>query len=237
MQMFGLFKKKQPQPQKEQPQPRTGPFASLEHAITLLPQFYRTEPAFSECLRLVANDDPQAVESLIALTNVDGHHFSDQFWREVEACASMLALQEQVAYCQQQIERNAKELPQKLQPGWTMYKTGPSTYQTQIAQSVWDAWDEARRTKHNVSKLLKKNGFHMVQDGREGTLYYVNNGRLMEFYVELSGNPEYSIIVSFSRVNGYVLPARVKITDDEKQRLKADLQAWLRRNGYRALVS
>lgn len=234
--MFGLFKKR-PQPEKEQPQPRTGPFASFERAITLLPHFYRTEPAFSECLRLVANDDPQAVESLIALTKVEGHYFSDQFWREVADCASQVELPGQVAYCQQQIEKNANELNQKLQPGWTMYKTDPSTYKTHIAQSVWDRWDEARRTKHNVSKLLKKNGFHMVQDGREGTLYYVNKGRLMEFYVEPSGNPEYSIIVSFSRVSGYVLPARVKMTDDEKGRLKADLQAWLRRKGYRALLS
>lgn len=236
--MFNLFKKKpqgQPQ-QQQQPQQENGPFASLERAITLLPESYRTEPAFSECLGLVANRDARAVESLIALTRVEGHYFSDQFWREVSACASLLNLPDQAAYCQQQIEKNASELNQKLQPGWTMVKTGPSTFQAQIAQSVRDGWDEARRSKHNVPKLLRKNGFHMVSDGREGTLYYVNKGRLMEFYVELSGDPKYSIIIHFNRAAGYILPERVKLTDEEKERLKGDLQAWLRRNGYRALL-
>jgi hypothetical protein len=233
--MFNLFKK-QPQQAKKQPQQETGPFACLERAITLLPEFYRTEPAFSDCLSLVANRDARAVESLIALTKVEGLYFSDQFWREVSACASLLNLSDQAAYCNQQIEKNAKELSQKLQPGWTTVKTGPSTFQVQIAQSVRDGWDEARRSKHNVPKLLRKNGFHMVQDGREGTLYYVNKGRLMEFYVELSGDPEYSIIISFNRVTGYVLPERVRLTDEEKNQLKVDLQAWLRRQGIRALL-
>jgi hypothetical protein len=76
----------------------------------------------------------------------------------------------------------------------------------------------------------------MVRDGREGTLYYVNKGRLMEFYVELSGDPEYSIIISFDRATGYVLPERVSLTDEEKRQVKADLQAWLRQQGIRALL-
>lgn len=76
----------------------------------------------------------------------------------------------------------------------------------------------------------------MVRDGREGTLYYVNKGRVMEFYVELSGDPQYSIIIHFNTVNNYVLPTRVRLTDDEKKQLKLDLQAWLRRQGYRALL-
>jgi hypothetical protein len=168
---------------------------------------------------------------------LEGHYFSDQFWREVAACASRLGLSGQAAYCDRQIEKNASELSQKVQPGWTMIRTGPSTYQTKVAQSVWDRWDEARRRKHNVPRLLRKNGFHMVQDGREGTLYYVNKGRLMEFYVELSGDPEYSIIINFDRVSGYVLPERVRLTDEEKKQLKVDLQAWLRRQRIRALLN
>jgi hypothetical protein len=245
--MFNLFKKK-PQPEKMQPpqEPGTGPFASQEQeagpfasltrAIDLLPEFYRTEPAFSACLSLIANRDPQAVESLIGLTKLEGHYFSDPFWREVAACASQLDLPDQAAYCNRQMERNARELGQKLQPGWTMEKTGPSSYTSHITQSIRDGWEDARRNKHNVSKLLKQNGFHMVSDGREGMLYYVKDGRLMEFYVELSGDPKYSIIVHFDRVTGYVYPKRIPVTEEEKQKLKAELEAWLRRKGYRALL-
>jgi hypothetical protein len=76
----------------------------------------------------------------------------------------------------------------------------------------------------------------MVQDGREGTLYYVNKGRLMEFYVEPSGNPEYSMIIHFNRATGYVLPQRVRLTDEEKKQVEVDLQAWLRRQRIRALL-
>jgi hypothetical protein len=233
--MFKLFKK-QPQQETKQPQQETGPFAGIERAITLMPDVYRTEPAFSDCLRLVAGRDPRAVESLISLTKLDGLYFSDQFWREVEDCASKLNLPDPAVYCNQQIERNARELSLKLQPGWTIARTGPSSYQMQMSQAVREARNEERRRKHNVPRLLRKDGFHMVQEGREGTLYYVDDGRLMEFYVELSGNPEYSIIIQFNDVNDYVLPTRVKLTDEEKKQLRADLQKWLDRKGTRALL-
>jgi hypothetical protein len=87
-----------------------------------------------------------------------------------------------------------------------------------------------------LTPVLKKNGFHMVRDGREGTLYYVNKGRFKEFYVELCGDPQYSIIIAFNRVTGYVLPERVRLTDEEKKQLKVDLQACLHRQGILALL-
>jgi hypothetical protein len=224
--MFNIFKKKQKN--------ISDPYAILEGAIELLPEFYRTEPGFSACLRSAANHDSKAVASLIALTTVEGHYFSDDFWKEVSESARLLALPEQVSYCKKQISKNAQELKDKTPRGWTTVKVGTSGYKHYIAQSIKDSWNEERRRKHNVPKLLQENGFHLVKDGRVGTIYYVKDGQLIEIDLEMAGSREYDIIIFFGAVTHYALPKKISLTEDEKNQLKIELVGWLSEKGIKA---
>ena len=217
--MFNIFKKKQ--------ESTFDSFVVLKDLLELLPEFYRIEPGFSDCVQLTTNRDLNAVESLIALTKVEGHYFSDEFWKDLLKCAQTLDLSSQASYCSQQIEKNAKELKQKLPKGWSTVKSGDSSYSVYIAQSIKDGWDEERRRKDNVPKLLKKNGFHLANNGRAGTIYYVKDGQLIEIGFEMSGVKEYDILISFNTVTHYVLPNKVALSESEKSLLKSELIEWL----------
>lgn len=224
--MFNIFKKKR--------ENTPDSYVILKDLLKLLPEFYRIEPGFSDCVRLITNHDPNAVESLITLTKVEGHYFSDAFWKNLSMCAQTLVLASQASYCSQQLEKNAKELNQKLPKGWSTVKSGDSSYTVYIAQSIKDGWNEERRRKDNVPKLLKKNGFHLVNNGRAGTIYYVKDGQLIEIGFEMSGVKEYDILISFNIVIHYVLPNKVDLSEREKSLLKTELIKWLEEKRIKA---
>jgi hypothetical protein len=213
------------------------PFLKLKKAIALLPEFYRIEPAFSDCIRLLGSHDPKAVDGLLTLTKVDGHYFSNAFWVEVSESAMLLSLPAQASYCKQKIDRNTRELDDQIPEGWTTVKLGNSpyaSYQHYIAQSIKDRWGEERRRKHHVSEFLSKDGFHLVRDGRGGMIYYVNSDKLIEIEIELSGNPAFDIIVYFHSVTHCALPKRIELTQEERNQLKPELIQWLSSEGIRA---
>ena len=128
-------------------------FIILKYLISLLPNLYRKEPDFSTCVMLVENLEAQSVEKLIALTQVEGHYFSDDFWKELSKCAVALELPSQVLYCNQQLERN-KAFEHQIPLGWTMVKVERSKYVSYAAQSLIDKWSEERRHRHNVHQFI-----------------------------------------------------------------------------------
>jgi hypothetical protein len=222
---------------KKQPENKPDPFIRLGQAITLLPEFYRTEPAFSDCISLVTRRDPKAIDTLIALTRVDGHYFSERFWTEILACATLLDLPTEAAYCKRQIDKNLQELGEPLPRGWATVKTSASSQTVYIAQSIKDEWAAERRRKHEVSKLLTQDGFHLVRHGLAGTIYHVNQGQLIEIDIEMSGSREYDMVVYFESVTHYALPEVAELTQEEKHQLKAELIHWLNTQGIKPCLS
>jgi hypothetical protein len=79
-----------------------------------------------------------------------------------------------------------------------------------------------------------KNGFHIISKGREGTIYYVENRKVLEIYLEVSGVPQFDILVYFDSVENWKLPTVQKITLKEKSEVKEKLINWLKAKKIRA---
>ena len=121
----------------------------------------------------------------------------------------------------------AKFTKSKLPQGWTETKVSEDIYVTKIPQEQKDNWDNERREKDNVRKLSKKDGFHDKPKGRQGTIYFVDNGKVCELFYEISGAKEYDILIWFDQFNEWILPNVESINQVDKQVIKDKLIHWL----------
>ena len=122
----------------------------------------------------------------------------------------------------------------KLPKGWTETKVSDNTFVTNIAQEQKDNWDRERREKDKVGQLSKIDGFHDKSNGRQGTIYFVDQGKTCEIYYEISGVKEYDILIWFDKLNEWILPHLEAINPIDKQRIKSELQKWLDSKKIRA---
>ena len=71
----------------------------------------------------------------------------------------------------------------------------------------------------------------MQMNGPYGHLYYKNKHGYIEFYVELSGVPQYQYLIWFKDVNTWTSPEGVTITETEKVTIKSRIIDYLEANG------
>jgi hypothetical protein len=90
-----------------------------------------------------------------------------------------------------------------------------------------------RRKEDNVAELINKNGFHEVYGGRSGTIYYVKNGQLCEFYYE-GGNG--GIMIHLDDQTDWVLPIKQLMTEAEKNKIQQELLDWLDKEKIKATI-
>jgi len=147
---------------------------------------------------------------------------SESFQTEKEACIFFKGLFKQ------------KEQKNGLPNGWTETKISDNAYLTEIPQEQKDNWIKERREKDKVEQLIKKNGFHDKPNGRQGTIYFVDNGKICELYYEISGAKEYDILIWFDHLNKWFLPKVETISPIDKQKIKNELQNWLDSKNIRA---
>ena len=147
---------------------------------------------------------------------------SESFQTENEACIFFKELFKQ------------NEQDNELPKGWTETKISDNVYVTEIPQEQKDNWDKERREKDKVERLSKINGFHDKPSGRQGTIYFVDNGKVCELYYEISGVKEYDILIWFDQLNDWFLPKTETITTIDKQKIKKELQSWLDSKNIRA---
>lgn len=96
-------------------------------------------------------------------------------------------------------------------------------------------WNAKRRSKHEVHKL--EEGFSFRASGRDGFIYFKEDEKIMELYWEMSGVPQYDILLSLGGLSEWALPS-VEPTDHDKQvEILAKLKAWLEANTLRAELS
>jgi hypothetical protein len=127
-----------------------------------------------------------------------------------------------------------KQQQNGLPSGWTETKISDNVYITEIPQEQKDKWIKERREKDKVEQLSKTSGFHDKPNGRHGTIYFVDNGKICELYYEISGVKEYDILIWFDQMNDWVLPNMEPITPIDKQKIKKELQSWLDSKNIRA---
>ena len=74
---------------------------------------------------------------------------------------------------------------------------------------------------------MNDDGFHIKQDFRAGTIYFVENFKVCEIYFELSGVSKFDILVFFDNLEEWSLPFKIKMTKLEIQEIREKLIIWL----------
>ena len=65
-----------------------------------------------------------------------------------------------------------------------------------------------------------KNGVTFTMTGRSGKIYYKEANKQAEFYVEMSGNPEYHILVWFEETTNWTIPNNERINRKQRHDIK-----------------
>ncbi|MCP4607555.1 MAG: hypothetical protein GY845_02410 [Planctomycetes bacterium] len=119
-------------------------------------------------------------------------------------------------------------------PGWKTIKISEDAYIEIIPQEQIEAWDHERRQKDKLHKLMQKDGFHIKQHGRTGTIYYIDSGRVCEIDFELAGVRELDILISPNAIESWALPEHTVLTQEERDNIRRDLKNWLIKKGIKA---
>ena len=96
-----------------------------------------------------------------------------------------------------------------------------------VSKEDLEKWQKQRWEEDKVSKIVEKNGFVLKTHGRSGMIYFSENGKLCEIYVEMSGVSEYDMLVYFSNLF-WLLPEKKRLTKLEENNLKVELMIWLK---------
>jgi len=113
-----------------------------------------------------------------------------------------------------------KKTEHHLPEGWSETKISDNLYITNIPEAQKQKWDNERREKDGVKKIAQKNGFHLKNHGRSGTVYYVESEKVCEIYFEISGVPEYDLIFYFDSLENWFLPTDVTMASKDKEKIK-----------------
>lgn len=127
-----------------------------------------------------------------------------------------------------------KSTGNKLPEGWTETKVTENTFVTEIPKEQKNKWEKERREKDKIEQLIKIEGFHNKSNGRSGTIYYVEKGKICELYYEISGVKKFDILIWFDQLTDWIFPNKEPIKIEDKEAIKNKLVDWLDQNRIRA---
>jgi hypothetical protein len=93
-------------------------------------------------------------------------------------------------------------------------------------------WLRRRHKRDAVADLPQ--GFSFRAQGRQGFIYYREGNRVLELYWEMSGIPEYDILLNVFGLGRWVWPSIEETPMADRGRIRQALEAWLAGSGYRA---
>jgi hypothetical protein len=205
------------------------PAAILRVTQEYVPQFYRESKHFKDSKEFLENNEwGLALESLIEMADESGHYFSETFWLDLANCADKMQMSKEADYCRQKVVKNEKELHTKTPNGWTTIRLDDSHYEHKIAEVVEERWTNERHQKDSLDKLLKQEGFHLKSYGRGGTIYYIDNGRALEIGFEMSGVPQYDLLLFFDSIETWSIPKGESLNINQKIQIREQLLEWLK---------
>ena len=70
-------------------------------------------------------------------------------------------------------------------------------------------------------------GYTFKADGRSGFVYYREGEQILEIYWEMSGVPQYDILISLSEIRNWTTPARLAIPSDKRDQIIGGLKDFL----------
>ena len=100
-------------------------------------------------------------------------------------------------------------------------------YVHHISDETKREWNEKRRSKDKVYELIESNGFHHRKDGMVGTIYYVQDKKIIEIGYELSGVPESDILLAPMDLRFWNIPEKIEIEKEEQINILEKLRKWL----------
>ena len=205
------------------------PAAILRLTQEYVPEFYRESKHYKDSKEFLENNEwGLALESLIEMAGESGHYFSETFWLELATCADKMQMTKEADYCRQQVVKNESELQTKTPNGWTTIKLDDTHYEHKIAEVVEDKWTSERHKKDNLDELLKQDGFYLKSHGRGGTIYYIDNGRVLEIGFEMSGVSHYDLLLFFDNIETWSVPKGDSLSVSQKTKIREQLLEWLK---------
>lgn len=209
---------------KRQKKTDFSPEQTIRRLVDYMPDFYRTHRQFINCVKYLDKREWElALDSLIDLADETEHYFSEDFWLGLAYASDQMGLTDKANYCRKQIKRNEKDIKSKTQFGWTTIKFDDTHFQHHISDKLKEEWATERREKDKVQDLLSKEGVHLKSHGRSGFLYITDNGKIAEVEFELGMN---GLILYFNSLTSWALPTKRKLSTDEKQKIKIDINNW-----------
>lgn len=229
---FNLFKRKN---KSDKPAKDISIREVLSEVAEFIPERYKDDTQFTNFNEFIEHNElGLAIESLVELAGESGHFFSDAFWIDTSNCASRMSMMSIADYCSRQIVRNQSELGHSIPKGWTEEKINDTIFNTYIAEKIKNGWAAERRGKDKLNSFITVNGFHIKSHGRSGTIYYIEDRKVLEIDFEISGVKQYDILIFYDSVYDWVLPNKIKISERQKAEIRERLAEWLRFKNIRA---
>jgi hypothetical protein len=91
------------------------------------------------------------------------------------------------------------------------------------------AFDRARWKQDRVSELF--DGFTLRRRGREGSLYYKEEGCVLELGLELAGKADQDIMISRACLRQWTIPKSQPISLEKQRELETLVREWLKKSG------
>ena len=113
---------------------------------------------------------------------------------------------------------------------WTENKISKHTFLINIPKEELETWEINQRKKDKVNNIIDKDGFHLKPDGRNGTIYFVENKQLCQIYFENSAVKEFDILIFFDKLSEWKLPQKKTLLENEKIQIREKLIIWLNKN-------
>jgi hypothetical protein len=90
-----------------------------------------------------------------------------------------------------------------------------------------ESWAAKRRRQDKVEQMRRVDGFYHCSHGREGMIYYVQQGRVLELYAEMSGDKQFAFLIHFQEATHWALPVKQVVSLEEKAVIREQLSKWL----------
>ena len=88
-----------------------------------------------------------------------------------------------------------------------------------------------------VDQLDLPEGFSLRTDSRDGHIYYREGERILELYIEMSGDKKYDFLVGEDGLSRWILPEEEQLSDAEHARVRRLLLEWFDAQGYAANIN
>lgn len=117
---------------------------------------------------------------------------------------------------------------------WVGNSTSENEYWAELSKMENNKWQIDQWKKDKVNKLIKKEGFHIKEYGRTGTIYYVEENKLCQIFFEISGVKQFDILIYFEQLKQWELPLKKNLSDNEIEKIKEKLRTWLQNKNLKS---